>query len=313
MLSVYSTVFSLIYLVIAARAPRYGKLIGTHGTLTVANASLLTALFAKSIELTFATVFVAFIGQVLWRRAFLKPGNSGVTLAEMDMRSWVTQPGAMITRFGALRSSALSLLGLLTVMAAMVAMLYTTASEALVQPQLRFGKWQSKLMLGSIKASVFNTEYIQQQCASPTIAFDPNGLLIGRTTCTQIEYAAQSYYNYQRFLSDWNEFAKVNGSSVLAHRPQGFALVTDNTTVTAQWIENVNNGMSLLDGRIVNNISMAMPHSGVPAAARDSVNGILQPEVCQEYSGEFSHDANCYRIWTDLGFILFALQFHPPL
>lgn len=310
MLSVYSTVFSLIYLVIAARAPRYGKLIGTHGTLTVANASLLTALFAKSIELTFATVFVAFIGQVLWRRAFLKPGNSGVTLAEMDMRSWVTQPGAMITRFGVLRSSALSLLGVLTVIAAMVAMLYTTASEALVQPQLRFGKWQSKLMLGSIKSSVFNTAYIQQQCASPTTGFDP---VYGGTTCTQIEYAAQSYYNYQRFLSDWSEFAKVNGSSVLADRPQGFALVTENTTVTAQWIENVDNGMSLIDGRIVNNISMAMPHAGVPAAARGSVNGILQPEVCQEYLGGFLYEANCHRIWTDLDFILFALQSHPRL
>ena len=31
-------------------------------------------------------------------------------------------------------------------------------------------------------------------------------------------------------------------------------------------------------GRIVNNISMAMPHSGIVAAARDPKNGILQPE-----------------------------------
>ena len=57
----------------------------------------MSAFFAKTIELSFATVFVSFLGQVLSRRAFMKNQGRGVTLAEFDMRSWVMQPGTLIT------------------------------------------------------------------------------------------------------------------------------------------------------------------------------------------------------------------------
>lgn len=42
-----------------------------------------------------------------------------------------------------------------------------------------------------------------------------------------------------------------------------------------------NNGMTQLSAkynRIVNNVTMAMPHSGVFKAARDPRNGIVQPQ-----------------------------------
>lgn len=43
-----------------------------------------------SVRLSFITVVVAFIGQLLARRAFQKePNGPGVTLAEISMRSWV--------------------------------------------------------------------------------------------------------------------------------------------------------------------------------------------------------------------------------
>lgn len=41
------------------------------------------------IELSFITCVVAFIGQLLARRAFQKEPNPGVTLAEISMRSWI--------------------------------------------------------------------------------------------------------------------------------------------------------------------------------------------------------------------------------
>jgi hypothetical protein len=48
---------------------------------------------AKLIELSFVTAFVAFLGQVLSRRAFMKDHGRGVTLSELSMWRWVVQPG----------------------------------------------------------------------------------------------------------------------------------------------------------------------------------------------------------------------------
>ena len=93
-LSIYSTVFSGVWLVIAITKLEYGRSI-SRGGLAFVTASTLYAAFAKSIELSFVTVFVAFIGQVLSKRALLQP--RGVTMAEMTMRSWVMQPGSYIS------------------------------------------------------------------------------------------------------------------------------------------------------------------------------------------------------------------------
>lgn len=267
---------SCLYLIVAVCGPRYGRHIGTNGVLTSANANLLTALLAKSIEISFATVYVAVLGQVLWRRALSTSNGSGVTLAQMEMRSWVMQPGTMLTRFTALRSSVLSLLGILTLTAAVVALLYTTASEALVQPQLKFGAVEKRGVQGLVKSSWANPNYLTQTCPSPMKDTDSTE---GPETCLELEFAAQSYHNYQHYIAGWTTLASSgNGTSNLLKRPQGFALYTENTTVTPQWIE-INNNASRLNGRVVNNISMAMPHAGVTTAARDPVNEILQPEV----------------------------------
>lgn len=118
---------------------------------------------------------------------------------------------------------------------------------------------------------------MQSTCASPTKANDKSN---GPSTCTEIEYAAQAYHNYQRYLSDWEDrIANGNTSMFLDERPQAFALLTENTTVTGQWIEMTADNATTLDGRVINNVSMAMPHVGVTTAARDAINGILQPEV----------------------------------
>ena len=92
-LAIYSTVFSGIWLVIAIMRVQYGRSVSRSG-LAIWTASTLYTAFAKSIELSFVTVFVAFIGQVLSKRALLQP--RGVTISEMTMRSWVLQPGSYI-------------------------------------------------------------------------------------------------------------------------------------------------------------------------------------------------------------------------
>jgi hypothetical protein len=53
----------------------------------------------------------------------------------------------------------------------------------------------------------------------------------------------------------------------------------ENTTVTGQWVSVIDTPKaSKAHGRAVNNISLAMPHSGVFQAARDQRNDIMQPE-----------------------------------
>ena len=95
-LAIYSTLFSGIWLIIAMMKLSYGHTVSRRGV-PFTTASILYTAFAKSIELSFVTVFVAFIGQVLSKRALLQ--TRGVTMAEMTMRSWVMQPGMYSSRW----------------------------------------------------------------------------------------------------------------------------------------------------------------------------------------------------------------------
>lgn len=59
-------------------------------------------------------------------------------------------------------------------------------------------------------------------------------------------------------------------------------MLYDNTTIKGSWINLVDDqNMTILSqkyNRIVNNITMAMPHPGVLQAAGDRINNILQPQ-----------------------------------
>ncbi|KAI8934551.1 hypothetical protein NX059_008250 [Plenodomus lindquistii] len=89
------------------------------------------------------------------------------------------------------------------------------------------------------------------------------------------------YLNYQKYLAEWDILANDfgNGTADQHKRPPGFGLLHENTTVTAQWVDISNTSeVSRKFGRAVNNVSLAMPHAGVFAAARDQQSGIPQPE-----------------------------------
>lgn len=134
-LAVYSTAMSGLWLVAATYRPIWGYRISTHHGVTPSNASLACALLAKSIELSFVTVFVAFLGQRLSRTAFYKP-HQGMSLADMSVRTWVQQPGSMITDWKTVRYAAPSWLGLMAICVTCLAMLYTSASDALSEYRL---------------------------------------------------------------------------------------------------------------------------------------------------------------------------------
>ena len=130
--------------------------IKTNGPIRPGTASVLCTALAKTIELSFVTVFISFLGQLLSTRALVR--RRGVTLAEMSMRSWVMQPGTMIARWESVRHAATSLLGVLVLVAAIMAMVYTTASDALVGPKLNFDKPKHKLLYGKVATSFANTQ-----------------------------------------------------------------------------------------------------------------------------------------------------------
>lgn len=280
LLSVYSTIFSGIFFFIAIIGPSYPA-IRTNGKLTASSAAFLTSLLAKTVELSFVTVIIALIGQELARKASSTHRRSGVTLAELSMRSWIVQPGTMIYRWESVRYAGITTLGLVSVAAAVFAMLYTSAATALVQPRLKFGDWALISMKGNVRASFANPFHVKKECYSPLA---PSLDEYHRDeTCISIEHAAMGYHNYYDYLKVWSETPRSwSPDSAALGRPNGTALLNNDTSVTAPWVDHKPNVSPIFDfkktGVIVNNVSLAFPHTGVASAAKDVINEIMQPE-----------------------------------
>ena len=288
----FSTVFSGIFLVLALRAPRYGRWISTSpdAGLRPSDAILLTAIMAKLIELSFVTCFVAFLGQVLSRRAFMKGHGRGVTLSELSMWRWVVQPGTLITHWETAKYAGLSVLGILSLLSAILATFYSSAATAVVQPMLKQGLWDNIVMAGRVKTDFANMFYVKDLCRSPI----RNDKSEKGATCLQIEHAGQGYHNYQRYLAEWDILVRNdNGTTDQTARHPGFGLLHENTTITGQWIDVIDTpAVSKKYGRAINNVSLAIPHAGVFSAARDQRNNIMQPE---ELNSE-----GTYSLWASV-------------
>lgn len=289
-LGVFSWVFSAVLLGLGVARPRWGRRIGTHGALSYDAATLLSALVSKLVELSFCTTFVATLGQILTRRAFASagttPGKQGISLAEMNMRLWIMQPGTLITHWTGAKFVLTTLLGVVTLIAALSATFYTTAAEALVSPKLKFGRNETLQLYGQVSTSYSNVKWLAEACDTPVpTTSDP---LSRGTTCLQIDFAGNGYRNLNSWLSAWKE-VQDSGDNVeqaaLRPRPPPTAVLYDNTTVHGQWIkpsgENIT-ADSAKFGRYVQNATIVMPHNNVLQAARYSRNKqILQPNDLQ--------------------------------
>ncbi|TDZ41326.1 hypothetical protein CTRI78_v009725 [Colletotrichum trifolii] len=281
-LSIYSTGLSCLWFVVAVVQPRWGPTISSSGGMAPSTATMVCAMFAKTIEISFVTVFVAFIGQVLSRRSFVRRSR-GMTLAEMTMRNWVIQPGFMITHWETLPYAAVTFLGVISLVATIASTFYTTASDVMVSPKLKFGGWESREMKGFVLSSYGNIFATRASCQTPLRKEDPNGEDAAAIACLELQYAGQSYRNLVSFLSVWDEINHNGTSSAvdMAQRPVGTTLLHDNTTLTSAWIETESGNTTEYferEGRIIHNVTLAMPHPGVYAAATHPVNKILQPD-----------------------------------
>ena len=169
------------------------------------------------------------------------------------------------------------MLGMFTLLMALMAMTYTTASDALVVPVLRFSKTESRLMYGKVSTSFANDYSIMDNCKTPIPKqTDPDNF---GQTCISLQFSAQSYHNYMQYLGNWvDNIRSGNGSDNMTQRPDPVGMLYDNTTLRGSWT-NLQNTSLLSEQyqRIVHNVTMAMPHAGVVAAAMDPMNGIIQP------------------------------------
>ncbi|KAI1389665.1 uncharacterized protein F4822DRAFT_399193 [Hypoxylon trugodes] len=281
-LSIYSTLLSGLWFVVSIYQPRYGRGISSSDGWKMApsTATLLCTLIAKTIELSFVTVFVAFLGQVLTRRAFVKKAK-GVTLAEMTMRNWVIQPGSLLTYWEGIPSAASTVLGVLTLIATICALLYTTASESMVSPKLKFGGWEFKELDGLVKASYANPFYAQKACSTPIDqTMDPKN---AAPSCLDVQYSGQSYHNLLTFMGEWQNIHDEGTSTIdyLSGRPVGKHNLFDNTTLVSTWVQtDLGSPQTAFaeHNRVINNVTLAIPHPGVYSAATDPRNNILQPD-----------------------------------
>ena len=77
------------------------------------------------------------------------------------------QPGTMISRWESVKYAGISFLGVVSVLAAVFAMLYTPACSALVQPQLRSSSWEQRNMSGLVLSKFANSHHIKKECFTP--------------------------------------------------------------------------------------------------------------------------------------------------
>ncbi|KAJ4375378.1 hypothetical protein N0V83_002464 [Neocucurbitaria cava] len=289
-----STVLAALFVTLALKGQRYGNWIGNEfdSKMTISTAILWTSVLAKTIELTFVTAFVTFLGQVISRKAFMQSSGHGVTLSEMTMWRWVVQPGTLFTQSQVARYAGFSILGVLTLLCTVLSTLYVTAATALVQPIPKESKWHSKVMTGSVSTDFASLKHIQDTCKLPIAPGIDDTYL--STTCMQISHAARSMYNEQTFLATWSGFLESgNDTSNQEQRPAVVGLQYGNSTVVPQWINIINTTeVSNLHQRVVNNVTLALPHIGVVDAIHNQRNRMPQSES--------SNSIGPYSLWASV-------------
>ena len=148
-----------------------------------------------------------------------------------------------------------------------------------MSPKLRILPEEETLLYGQVHTKFANTIWLNQNCETPiAVSEDPHHR---NETCMQMYHVGQAYHNYQQFLERWGNRAPVKDDSntSLKDRDDPFASWYDNTTVTGRWIEIQDMAIaSRRHGRMVNNVTAAMPHAGVLTAVNDEANNLRQPD-----------------------------------
>ena len=96
----------------------------------------------------------------------------------------------MITHWETIRYAGLTVLGIIALLAALMAMIYTTASDALVAPKLRYSRAEPRTLYGKVATQFANNAYIQGKCHTPILTRDDPEY--AGSTCISIEHSGQA-------------------------------------------------------------------------------------------------------------------------
>ncbi|KAF3926309.1 hypothetical protein AA313_de0200575 [Arthrobotrys entomopaga] len=281
-LSIFSTVFSILFFLIATVKPRYQHYIHVTGALSPNTASLLSAIFAKAIEISFTTVFTSFVGQILSKRAF-RTNSKGIRIADLLMKQWVYQPGTMFTTIPALRYAGGTVLGGVIFLVVLCVILYTTAADTLVSPKLAFGKYYTGDLTGIVSLTYANSTALASRCPaiiSSALDGPMNGsaLPVSQSTCYKVHNSYQPLRDFTFYTDGWTDY-RADPSiprSDYIKRPAGWTTV-GNDRYYGSWLE-VKGSPGL------NNVTLVMPHGGfVPAVRNVTLNGLVQPEAQSDF------------------------------
>ncbi|RSL88883.1 hypothetical protein CDV31_015978 [Fusarium ambrosium] len=301
LLALYSTTLSGLWLVVAIIQPRWGFLISTTHGLSPSSAATLTALLGKTIEIVSVTVFISCIGQALTRRAAAEK-STGITLADITIRNWIIQPGFIFTHYKTLAIAGCTLFGALALLALVTTILYTTASEALVSPKLKYSQWETRELTAVVHSYYGNYVAAGIRCVrdakliqgakdkSPGLFIDMAVLCLGH----ELNY--QSTGDLIAFLRDDDPDAAIERTAKVNNipRPALYTILHDKVTILATRVDTEFSDVASLYerwGRIIDNVTVSIPHPGVWSASRLPDNKILQPEDLSN-TGSFSIKAS---------------------
>ncbi|KAK4212725.1 hypothetical protein QBC37DRAFT_483641 [Rhypophila decipiens] len=141
-------------------------------------------------------------------------GPIGMNLAEISMRNWVIPPSTVITDAPAVRTAAMTSLGIICLVATFVGTLYTTAPDALVSPNLKFGVLQWKTLQTNATASCAYLPYTRETRIPP--ATGPCRFTLDYWTTTSEVGAEYHLQDFEKVVEmGWN-FHRVPGLDLTA-------------------------------------------------------------------------------------------------
>ena len=260
LLSIYATVFSAIFLGVAIWQPRYGKWISPTGRLKPSTADLVFSIFAKSIEIASAGVYIIFLGQLLTKRSLR---SRGISLADIAVREWLIQPAFVIWEWENLKYASTTVLGATSLLAAIAIFSFTVASNSLVTPHIALGDFQSTQFSGQVQQNFGNVIILKKDCWAP-LDSRLDGQNIGES-CINVLASGLANQDFNNFMKQWNRevFGGSNASSNLAFRPSATSSIFTDTKTQGTWIQKSRSNITAnfaTYSRVVNNITLAMPH-----------------------------------------------------
>ncbi|CAG8959736.1 hypothetical protein HYFRA_00001642 [Hymenoscyphus fraxineus] len=266
LLAVYATVLSGISLAIAVWQPQYGKWISPNGLIIPSTADLLFSIIAKSIEIASVGLYMTFLGQCLTKRCLR---SRGIGLPDIAVREWLLQPGFVIWSLENLKYASTTLLGFNSFLTAIAVFFFTVASNSLVSPHITLGNWESTQFYGEARQNFGNSVIIKEECWAPINArFDQKD--VGES-CMNVLASGLALQDLNNYMKEWAILAKDHNNATDFNRPVATSSIFTDTRTSGSWVEKSTHNISAdyaTYGRVVNNITLSMPHPVVYYSVR---------------------------------------------